>query len=80
MEKEVIVDGKVINLEVTLLPCRSGTQLDNKNSGVSEEPSIVALTAASSSMTSQISAYSSANSVLRQHRDMDHGVLESGRA
>jgi hypothetical protein len=31
MEKEVIVDGKVINLEVSQLLCRSGIQQANKN-------------------------------------------------
>ncbi len=32
MEKEVVVDGKVINLEVLILSDRFGIQLDNKNS------------------------------------------------
>jgi hypothetical protein len=34
MEKEVIVDGKVINLEVTIFTIRSGTLLVNKSSVV----------------------------------------------
>lgn len=33
MEKEVIVDGKVINLEVLKLQPRSGTLQDRKNLG-----------------------------------------------
>jgi ERCC4-type nuclease len=31
MEKEVIVDGKVINLEVSQLLCRYGIRQANKN-------------------------------------------------
>jgi hypothetical protein len=57
MEKEVIVDGKVINLEVAIFTIRSGTQLVNKSSVVWEELSIVGLTAAYWSMTSRISEY-----------------------
>ena len=34
MEKEVVVDGKVINLEVSILIFRSGTLLGRKNSEV----------------------------------------------
>jgi hypothetical protein len=33
MEKEVVVDGKVINLEVVIFPIRSGTPLAKKNLG-----------------------------------------------
>jgi hypothetical protein len=51
MEKEVIVDGKVINLEVPASPRRSGTPPDRRSSAVSEEPSTAAPTAASSSTT-----------------------------
>ena len=40
MEKEVIVDGKVINLEVHPPPSRSGTPPDNKNSGASDSISV----------------------------------------
>jgi hypothetical protein len=36
----VIVDGKVINLEVPLTPSRSGTLPDKKSSEVLGEPSI----------------------------------------
>jgi hypothetical protein len=57
MEKEVIVDGKVINLEVTIFTIRSGTLLVNKSSVVWEELSIVGPTAVYWSMTSRISEY-----------------------
>lgn len=46
MEKEVVVDGKVINLEVVKLLGRFGTQPDRKSSGVWVEPSTEELTAA----------------------------------
>ena len=39
MEKEVVVDGNVINLEVSILIGRSGTPLASKNSEVWEEHS-----------------------------------------
>lgn len=47
MEKEVVVDGKVINLEVSMPINRSGTLLVRKNSEVWEEHSTEELTAAS---------------------------------
>jgi hypothetical protein len=65
MEKEVIVDGKVINLEVHPPSLRSGTPPDNKNSGVWEAPSTAGPIAASSSMTSPTSAYLCPHAVLR---------------
>jgi len=40
MEKEVVVDGKVINLEVSFPSARSGTPQANKSSGAWEEPFI----------------------------------------
>lgn len=50
MEKEVVVDGKVINLEVLSPSDRFGTQPDKKNSEAWEEPSTEELIAASLSM------------------------------
>jgi hypothetical protein len=55
MEKEVIVDGKVINLEVTRALLRSGTPLANRNLGVSVELSTVEPIAVFWSMTSPTS-------------------------
>ena len=49
MEKEVVVDGKVINLEVPLPAPRSGTPPANKNSGAWDELFTGEPTAASSS-------------------------------
>ena len=40
MEKEVIVDGKVINLEVQYIKFRYGTPQDNRNLEVWGVPSI----------------------------------------
>ena len=55
MEKEVIVDGKVINLEVSSkIRLRSGTPLARKSSEVWEEHSIGAPIVAYWSMTSPI--------------------------
>lgn len=61
MEKEVIVDGKVINLEVLFIICRSGILLDRKNSGVLEVLSIGAPIAASSFTTSRTRKYTNYN-------------------
>jgi hypothetical protein len=72
MEKEVIVDGKVINLEVLLLLPRFGTQLVSKNSVVWEEPSIVGPIAVYWSTTLLTSEYALVYAVFRQHRVMDH--------
>jgi len=47
MEKEVIVDGKVINLEVLFKRHRSGIQLDRKSLEVLEELSTEVLIAVS---------------------------------
>lgn len=47
MEKEVIVDGKVINLEVDIAAIRSGTLRGRRSSEVWEGPSTGGLTAAS---------------------------------
>lgn len=52
MEKEVIVDGKVINLEVLGFLCRSGIRPDRKNSEAWVVLSTGAPIAAFSSMTS----------------------------
>lgn len=46
MEKDVIVDGKTINLEVPLFSLRFGTPLDKKSSALSEEHFIEELTVA----------------------------------
>jgi GTPase SAR1 family protein len=54
MEKEVIVDGKVINLEVLILQPRSGTLQDRKNLGAWEAHSTEAQIVVYSFMTSQI--------------------------
>lgn len=51
MEKEVVVDGKVINLEVVHGLVRSGTPPGNKSSGVWEVPSTEEPTAACWSTT-----------------------------
>jgi GTPase SAR1 family protein len=57
MEKEVIVDGKVINLEVDFARIRSGTLRARRSSGVWEGPSTAGLIAASWSTISPTSAY-----------------------
>ena len=57
MEKEVIVDGKVINLEVQIIKPRSGTPPVKKSLEVLEELSIEVLIAACWSMTSPTKRY-----------------------
>jgi hypothetical protein len=57
MEKEVIVDGKVINLEVHLALKRSGIPPDNKSSEAWVAPSIEEPTAVFWSMTSPTKRY-----------------------
>ena len=56
MEKEVIVDGKVINLEVDFARIRSGTLQARRSSGVWEGPSTAGLIAASLSTISPTNA------------------------
>lgn len=80
MEKEVVVDGKVINLEVLIPLSRSGIPPVRRNSGVWEAHFTGALIAASSSMTSQTKRYLLFYLVLRQHRVLDLGVPDAGLA
>jgi len=67
MEKEVIVDGKVINLEVTIFPSRYGIQQDKKSSEVWEVLFIVEQIAAYLCTTSPTNEYTKIEIVFRQY-------------